>query len=41
MWFTAVRVTVRVSDGVPGFIAHLLLFFNNKISFFTVIFFVT
>ena len=41
VWFTAVRVTVRVSDGVPGFIAHLLLFFNNKISFFTVIFFVT
>lgn len=36
VWFAAERATVSVNDGVPGFIAHLLLwffFFNNKISF--------
>lgn len=34
-WFMAVRATVSVSDGMPGFTGYLwlLFFFNNKISF--------
>lgn len=31
-WSAAVRATVRVSDGVHGFIG-LFFFFNNKVSF--------